>query len=411
MKIALVNSPAPFLPSNPVFPPLGLLTLSAVLKKEGYTNIEFHDMLGEETKDIFADIFFVYVNTPQSNYTKKLVEYLKIINPNSKFIAGGVHATFMPNDLQYFDSVVIGEGENAVIQILKEYPNIKKIYKCNKIENLDNIPFPDRDIIDIKQYANNLLFDGIPTTTYMTSRGCSWGKCAFCSRFFREKVRYRSAQNIVNEIKEVKEKYGIVGAMFFDDEFLSNKKRLKELCKLIKPLNIKWRCLCRIESISNEIIKLIKDAGCIGISVGIESGDQRILNIVSKNITIEKAKNAIKILKDNNLYFKEFIIVGLPGEDLESIKNTDKFINETKPYDIDISVFCVLPGSDIWDNMEKYDIKFNKNCRGWYKGNSSKYHKVCPVSTSKLTFDQILKARDELENKYKPKSKIMELKK
>ncbi len=407
MKIILISPPSPFLSNTPVFPPLGLLTLSAVMKNAGYNNIEFYDFLGDiKLKPIYADIFFIYINTPQLTYINALIDYLRIINPDAKFVAGGPHVTLLPDEIQKFDSLVIGEGEVIVLEILKDYPDLKNKYVGIALKNLDDIPFPDRDIIDITKYANNLLFNNIPSTTYLSSRGCAYNKCAFCSRVWKG-VRYRSAQNLVDEIVQVQKKYNINGAVFFDDEFLNNKKRLEKFCDLIKPYNIKWRCLARVTSINDKTLSIISNSGCTGISVGIESGDQRILDTISKGITVEKAVLACKMIKDYGLNLKEFIIIGLPGETHKSIENTDKFIFDTKPNDIDVSILSVLPGSDIWKNPDKYDIKFKKNCHKFWKSLKNEYPNICPISTSQLSFEEILKARDDIENKYKSKEKMM----
>lgn len=242
------------------------------------------------------------------------------------------------------------------------------------------------------------------------SRGCSWGKCAFCCQYWTigSRVRYRSAQNIVDELAQVKEKYGISGAMFFDDEFLSNKKRLKEFCKLVKPLDIKWRCLSRVESIDDKIVPIMADAGCVEIAVGIESADQKILDNINKHIDIIKAEKACEIIKNNGIDLKELFIIGLPGESKESIQKIDEFVERTQPYDIDFTVLSVFPGSSIWNNPKNYDIKFNKECKAWYKGIPGHYESICKVSTSSLSFEELVEARNMLEKKYKPTIKLME---
>jgi len=364
-------------------------------------------MIGKtKIKNIYADIYFLYVSTPQSNYTQDVIKQLRKINPEAKFIAGGPHASVAPDDLSYFDSVVIGEGEAASIRILQDYPNLKKIYIENKID-IDKIPFPDRTLLDINKYAENYKLGGTSSTTYISSRGCSYGKCAFCCKYWRGKVRYRSAQNIYEEIKYIKETYKIDGVAFFDDDLLSNKKRIVEICNLIKTLNIKWRCLSRVSSLNENIINIIASAGCEEIALGIESADQDILNKVSKNINIIKAKKIIKLLKNYNIRVKELFIVGLPGESRESLKKMEKFIQETQPYDIDLTIFSPFPGSDIYINSHKYDIKFNPKCKGFYKGIKGKYSNACEISTSHLTFEEILQLRDEIEDRNKPKWKVM----
>jgi len=408
LKICLINSPNPYLINKEAFPPLGLMYLSSVMKQYGYEHITLVDMIGKtKIENIYADIFFIYVSTPQSNYTRYLVRQLKEINPNAMFIAGGPHASVAPKDLNYFDNVVIGEGEMACIRILKDYPFIYgKPYYENKMD-INSIPFPDRSLIDIHKYAEGYKLSGTPATTYISSRGCSYGKCAFCCKYWSGGVRYRSAMNIYEEIRHVQNEYDINGAAFFDDDLLSNKPRIYELCRLIKPLDIKWRCLSRVSSLNKKIIESITNAGCEEIALGVESGDQNILNNVSKNINLDKAKNIIKLLKDYNVRVKELFIIGLPGENEESLYNTEKFIQETEPYDIDLTIFSPFPGSDIYNNKDNYDIEFNPKCKGFYKAMKGNYSNACRISTSNLTFEKIVKARDDIELRNKPEHKVM----
>jgi len=411
LRIVLVNPPSPFLLDQKVFPPLGLLTLSSVIKQAGYTNITFLDLAGVEKENIpliDGDIFFFTATTPQVEHAKDIVLLYRKKNRNrvAKYIIGGPHATVSQYGLSLFDSIVMGEGEKSVLKILDSYPNIKPLYLDNPTENLDEIPFADRDVIDIKEYANNYLLDGIPTTTYVTSKGCSYGKCAFCCRTTKG-VRYRSAQNIYDEIKLVQDKYGISGAMFFDDEFVSNKKRLKEFCELVAPLKIKWRCLSRISSIDAKIVPIMKGAGCVEIGLGIESADPKILKNITKGIKIDDAKKAVKLIQSWGIRVKELFIIGLPGENEESIRKVFKFVERSKPYDVDFTILGVFPGSDIHKNPENYDIKFNPKCHGWYKGIPGQYTNLCKINTSSLSFDEIVKARDELEKKFKPESKLI----
>ena len=408
IKICLVNSPNPYLINQEAFPPLGLMYLSSIMKHYGYNDITLMDMIGKtKVENIYADIYFMYVSTPQSNYTRDVIRQLRKINPNALFIAGGPHASVAPKDLYYFDNVTIGEGELACIRILKDYPFIYgEPYYEDKMD-INSIPFPDRSLIDIHKYAEGYKLSGTPSTTYISSRGCSYGKCAFCCKYWSGGVRYRSAKNIYEEIKQVQETYGINGAAFFDDDLLSNKSRVYELCELIKPLNIKWRCLSRISSLNEKVIKSITDSGCEEIALGIESGDQDILNKVSKNIDLNKAKLIIKLLKDYNVRVKELFIIGLPGESKESLLKTEQFIQETQPYDIDLSIFSPFPGSDIYINKNNYDIEFNPKCKGFYKGIKGIYSNACKINTSHLTFEEIVKTRDEIELRNKPKNKVM----
>lgn len=412
IKICFINPPSPFLINPNVFPPLGLLGIATIAQKHEYENIQFIDLSGckdvkKELYEVKADIFFLTAVTAQVEYCREIVYELRKYNMLSKFVLGGVHATVKIDDCFFVNSIVVGDGEIPTLKILKEYPNLKRIYQGKEIKDLDSIPFVNRNFIDIKQYAKNYQLDGHPTTTYVTSRGCSYGKCSFCCRMSKG-VRYRSAQNIFEEVKQVKELYGITGAMFFDDEFVSNRIRLKKFCELLidSKLNIKWRCLARVTSITTSIVKLMEEAGCVEIAVGVESANEEILENITKGIKIDVAKKAIKIIKENNIKVKELFIVGLPGENKQSIKDMDNFCKETKPDDVDFTILSVFPGSKIYENPNDYDIKFIRDCKSFYKSFGDNYNTVCPISTSQMSFSDIIDARDRLEKKYKPKGKL-----
>lgn len=412
IRIVLVNPISPFLINKTVFPPLGLLTLSSFFKQNNYTNIQFIDMLyGIDYSTIKGDIFFFYCATPNIEYVKNAMVMFRKNNIHAKMVVGGPHPTLAAEDCMWSDVIVMGEGEISSLQILKDYPNVRKIYGETKIKNLDDIPFPDRSILNINEYAENYKLRGVPTTTIITSRGCSWGRCSFCCKYWTpgSHVRYRSAQNIFNEIKEIKERYNIHGFMFFDDEFCANKHRLKEFCELVQSLDIKWRCLSRVESITEKTVSMMKDAGCIEIAVGIESADQEILNNINKNIDIVKAEKSCNIIKKCGIDLKELFIIGLPRESHESLQKMDEFVEKTQPYDVDFTILSVFPGSDIYDHPEKYpNLIFNKKCKSHYKGIPGEYiHSVCKISTPMLTFDKIIEWREKLEKKYKPEEKLM----
>jgi len=411
IKICLINPASPFLINKFVFPNLGLLILSSHFKQYGYNNIEFIDIENNKNySHIKGDIFFIYVCSPNVSSAKEIMVELRKNNISAKFVVGGPHVSVAPEDCLWADILVIGEGEIASLQIVKEYPNNKKIYNEIKIENFDEIPFPDREILDIKLYSENYKLRGSPTTTLITSIGCSYSKCAFCCKYWQpgNHVRYRSAQNIVDEIKQIQEKYNINSFMMFDDEFCSNRKRLKEFCKLVKPLDIKFRCLTRVESITEQIIPIMADAGCVEIAIGIESADQNILNTISKNIDIEKAEKACNLIKKYNIDLKELFIIGLPGESHASLEKMNEFVERTSPTDVDFTILSVFPGSDIWNNPEKYDIKFDKRCKSHYKGKPEEYlSKACKISTSKISFEELIEWREKLERKYKSKEKLM----
>lgn len=299
--------------------------------------------------------------------------------PDKKIILGGPHISsnvLHAMSFQEFDYGVIGEGEAAIKELLdaliekKQIDDIKGLTFRNKnkeiiitpkregIANLDILPFPAYDLInDISIYTpppSN--YKTLPVINMITSRGCP-SQCTFCDRsVFGEKYRQRSAQNIVNEIKYLKQKYGVREIAFVDDTFMLIKKRIFEIFELLDHENIHfyWTCMSRINIMDYEFLKYIKSKGCWHISFGIESGDENILKIIRKNISFEKTEQVIKWCHELGIKTKGFFIIGHPGETLETINKTIKFACKLKLDDIVVTINTPIPGSEQHNEAAKY---------------------------------------------------------
>ena len=405
MKILLINPSSRFLIEEKAFPAMGLLYLSAYLKANGYKDINFIDMNDFEKvpDNIGADIVGVYSNTPQFPEANRIIEEIKIINRkrDAIYVLGGPHISGIPRDLPPGDIGVIGEGENALLEIvLRKEKGLKQelIYHHPYITDLDSIPMLDRDIINIKSYK--YFINKELATSVITSRGCPFG-CYFCSNnAWGKSLRKRSPENIYKELEILKYQYGYRAFMFWDDTMTVDRKRLEYLCELMKNLDIIWRCNIRSDTVDLSILRNMRNAGCVEAALGIESGSQKILNIVNKGETVEKHMRAVNYCHEAGLRIKGFFIVGLPGENLESIKETENFLDEAKLDDADFSVYSPFPGSYIYNNREKFDISFKDDYEAsWYKGKPGEYKSL--VSTSGLSGDDIVSIRDRMERTYK----------
>ena len=406
MKILLVNPNSDFLINAKVFPSLGLLYLSSYLKKYGYDDIALLDMNDEKIlpDSIDADIVGFYSNTPQFPATIKIAREIKKRNiaDRPSYILGGPHISGKPEDASgKFDAAVVGEGERAFLDIVRRKESSEpysKIVKYDYIKEIDTIPFPDRDIIDIKSYKYYL--DGHLTTTIVTSRGCPFG-CRFCANnAWGKSLRMRSPKNVYSEVKTLKERYGYRSFMFFDDTMTVDKRRMARICDLLRELNIIYRCFIRSDTVDKDLLLKMYHSGCREVGVGIESGSQRILDIVNKGETVEKNMEAVKLCHRVGLRVKGFIIVGLPGEDEKSIKETTMFLEEAELDDIDVTVYTPYPGSYVYKNKEEFDIKFQDDYeRAWFKGKPGHYKSL--VSTAAFGSEDIIGLRDSIESKYK----------
>jgi len=348
-----------------VYPPLGLLYLAAVLERDNH-EIYIHDMREEENniQNIpLTDYYCFTAVTPQINRTIEISQHIR--KEFGKFtIVGGAHASWKADTLtNYFDTVVIGEGESVIQYIIND--NIRGIIDSNKtkIQDINKIPFPSRHLLPKKNIVSKSLWsgyrfekeDGPIATTLITSRGCPW-KCAFCANV-PQPIRFRSVENIIGELKNIIEDYNCKNFRFLDDNFTLNKLRLVELSKQFQSLNIQYRCSARSDLINEEMCELLVKSGCKEIGFGVESGDDSILKLLNKKETVADHKRAIEIAKSFGLRTKVFLMTGLPGETWESIELTKKFIMETRPDKWIVTLFIPYPGSSISNNLKKYNIE------------------------------------------------------
>lgn len=404
MKVLLVDPPSKFLIDEEVFPTLGLLYLSAYLKKFGYDNISLLDLHSnrEIPNSLDADVVGFYSNTPQFPDVLKLKEKIKLVNKNKSavYVIGGPHVSAKPEDATpYFDHVVCGEGERVFLDIVENKATDKTL-RYEYMKDIDSVPFPDRDLIDIAGYK--YYINGRLAATVVSSRGCPF-RCAFCANnAWGKTLRLRSPENIFEEVKLLRDKYGYKAIMFFDDTITVNKKRMYALCDRLKELDIIYRCFIRSDTVDYNILTKMKDSGCVEVGIGIESGSQRILDIVDKGEKVEQHMRAIKMCKDVGIRVKGFLIIGLPGENKESVNETISFLRENKLDDFDMTIFTPYPGSKIYNNKENYDIGFNVNYEDyWYKGKPGCYKSS--VFTSTISSDEIVKLRDYIEKEFKKK--------
>ena len=402
-KIALINPPSTFLKSDIVMPPLGIMYLSAFIKKNtnpDEVDIEIIDLATSEKKiPDDCDIYAFTSTTPQYTIALELMKELKVLNPNSIFVIGGAHATCFSKKCidDGFDYVITHEGESSLLKLITsiELPEKKILYSEN-IDVIDEIPFPDRDFDGFNKYQYKL--NDKDCTTMITSRGCPF-QCSFCCKTWTDPVRLRSASNVIAEIEYIKTKYNINSIMFYDDTFTLSHPRLLQICDYLKRSDTTWRCFIQANTVTKEILKKMYDSGCAEVGMGVESGNQSILNTINKTITVEKTIQICNWCRDIGLRIKAFLIIGLPGETNESVNDTIAFIDKAHPSDFDITIYTPFPNTDIWNNASDYDIRFDKEnmdySKMFYKGIEHSYSSQ--ISTSLLSSDDIERLRDYID--------------
>lgn len=392
MKIMLVNPSQENVYGKklaPPYPPLGLLYIGTVLKNEKHNtlllDIDTENIDDEKFKEIFKDFNPDAVGltsvTPTVNNAFKWAKLAKGIK-EVPVIFGGIHATIAPEEIikeGFVDIVVVGEGEETARELFNELSKsapdltgIKGIYfkdgdkivaneRRPLIADLDSLPFPDRRLL-----KNPIAFmppdaEVLPVATIMTSRGCP-GDCTFCctKHIFSKRLRIRSVKNIINEIKSLMNNNGIKEIHIADDTFTAVKRRVFEFCDEIKKQDIKIHLQfmngLRADFVDREVLTALKGIGIKTVGYGVESGSEKILKNIKKNIPLATTRNAYRISKELGFETWAFLIFGLPGETEETIKETIKF---TKEIDPDFAKFLILkpyPGSEVYTELKQNDL-------------------------------------------------------
>lgn len=309
-----------------------------------------------------------------------LCSKIKQKNPDIVTIVGGPHISAEPQKTMSLykdiDIGVLGEGEITLNELLPALKNKEAlalvkgiIYRQNGsltvtgkrpfIEDLDTLPLPAWDMLPdlMKWYQqSSARIDRLPNISLISSRGCPF-QCIFCARnVFGNVTRKNSAGYLIRTIKHLIAEYKIKSISFEDENFVIYKDRLKEFCRLMidEKLDITWDCASNIRAVDFDTLKLMKSAGCWQINFGIESGSQRILDFIKKNVTLQEIKTALTMTKNAGILTKGYFIIGHPTEDASSIEETIRFI---KGIDLDIfqmSYMVPFPGTDLYRMAERY---------------------------------------------------------
>ncbi|MFH1445136.1 MAG: radical SAM protein [Nanoarchaeota archaeon] len=403
MKIVLVNPPITdaerfskdfeaLKEVKTITPPLGLCYLAGMLEKNGFNveiidamlhcgihNWSFERLINEIAKRK-PDIVCITATTVTIQTAAKIAKNLKGFENGVKIIVGGPHVSVIPEmtmkEFPEFDIGVIGEGEFTLLELVRQMEREKPLddvsgiifRKCNKLvktnarpltNDIDNIPFPARHLLyDISLYKHTPgLYKRVPHIHMITSRGCPF-RCVFCASnaIFGKTSRFHSTDYVMSEIKHVIEKHRAKELVLYDDMFTVNHKRVEEICNAIikEKLDIVWSSQGRVNSVNKELLALMKKAGCWSISYGIESGDQEILNLMKKGITLDQVKKAVKWSKELDMYVRGFFMLGNAGETKETIEKT---INFASSLNLDLSQFSIttpFPGTELWETAKQY---------------------------------------------------------
>lgn len=383
-KILLIYPPSPVLnredrcqqPTKellviPPLPPTDLLYLAAVAEKAGLeAMIKDYSQGGDfekDLKEIQPDYLVINVATPTFKSDLGALTVAKEICPNIVTIAKGAAFLTVAFEVMYFqkdlDLILFGEPEETLREVLegKNYSEILGLYYRDDlrakftgprpfIENLDELPFPARHLVDNNIYRrpDNDKVQAV----IKVSRGCPF-HCFFClaTPVSGAKVRKRSPENILEEIKECVEKYKITNFVFWSDIFNIDKEWVMELCQKIidSGLKITWSANTRADTADEEMAQKMYEAGCRLVSIGVESGSQEMLNKIGKRITLDDVRLTVKIFKKAKIRIYNYFVIGLPWEDEDTVEDTIDFAIELDSDFISFYTATPLPGSKFYD--------------------------------------------------------------
>ncbi len=409
MKVLFINPPAEneILGCNPEIiktergfdPPLGLLYLAGYLKKNSDYKLKMIDAqvdrlgypeLRKKIKEFSPDVIGITAMTFTLLDVLKTVEIAKEVCPAVKIVLGGPHIHIFPEEtisLKNIDYVVLGEGEKTFLKLLqninspqslkevpglvfKENENIISTGRKEYIENLDELPFPPRELLPYNKYFS-LLAKKDPITTMFTSRGCPF-QCAFCDRPNMGKMfRKRSAKNVVDEMEKCLE-LGIKEIFIYDDTFTVDRQRVIDVCNEIlkRGMKFSWDIRARVDTVNEDLLKLLKKAGCERIHYGVEAGTEKILKVLNKGIKLEQVLRAFRMTRKIGIETLAYFMIGSPTETKEDILETIKFAKKLNPDFVQITLLTPFPATKLyqWALEEKvfendYWREFAKNPR------------------------------------------------
>ena len=384
-KVLLIYPPAPVMnredrcqqPTKellviPPLPPTDLMYLASIAEKCGYeAKIKDYSLGGDFVSDLREfrpDYLVANIATPTFKTDMESVLKAKEVLPSvTTIVKGAPFLTYNTNvvyENPFVDYVIMGEPELTLQDILKGVPNEDILGICyaeksqgvcvqavkNDLrpfnENLDSLPFPARHLVDNSIYKRP--DNGKVQAVIKVSRGCPY-HCFFClaSPVSGLKVRMRSAENIIAEIKECVEKYNIKNFLFWSDIFNIDRNWTLDLCRKIieSGLKITWSANTRANTMDNEMAAMMYKSGCRLVSIGVESGSQEMLDHMGKKISLDDIRTTVKILKKNKIKIYNYFVIGLPWETEKTVEETIKFAIELDSNFISFYTATPLPGT------------------------------------------------------------------
>lgn len=361
---------------------LPLLTLgyaAAILRKNG------HSVNYETVPSTEYDL--VIIHSTMVDY-KQEIEIADKLRKKTKVGIIGPFASAKPDIYKdHADFIIQGESESALMNITDKIPT--GIIKSEMIIELDTLPYPDWDGFPIEKYSYYPVIKEKPFIVIQSSRGCIYSCSHYCPYTFSQGVKWRnrSVENVIGEIKMLKEKYGIKGLLFRDPLFTCNKKRVEELAKIMKGMNLRWACETRLDLLDEQLLDLLYESGLRSINVGVESSNESILKDAKrKPVSQVHQEKIISYCDKKGIKISAFFILGLLNDTEESINNTIRYAINLNPHVAQFTINNPIPGTPFHEEMKPLFIT-----EDW-----EKFDNYTPVFKHKnLSSEQLLKLKEK----------------
>ncbi len=374
----------------------GIASISSVLNKEGYTTSLIHLVKSSSTEEVVErlkretpQLIAFSATTNMFPYVKKYARAIKD-HLDVPILCGGIHATLEPEsflDVPEVDFICVGEGEEAIVEFChrlsdgKDVTSVRNIcFKkdskliCNGlrplIEDLDSLPFVDRQIFDYADLEDARL----GRVVFMASRGCPYD-CSFCSNHQLKKVykgkyvRFRSVSSVVEEAQQVLSQQPAQYAIFHDDIFTLNKKWLDEFrVEWKKKINLPFSCNSRVNLLDEDVARMLKDSGCFEVSMGIESGNPVLRKeVLNRKMSNQDIRKAFSLCHKYRIRTVSYNMVGLPFEDMSSVLETVRLNAEVKPDNLQVSIFYPYPKTRLFELSKEQGFLTDKTSNSYFE--------------------------------------------
>lgn len=414
MKVLLINPPFLRLQEirRPYFP-LGLGYLAAALREAGHEAGIYNAEMGAETWRLPAivnnrqllyahakytravrddnhpiwteidseirafqpDVLGITTITPTVSAVIRIARLCKAWNPGCPVVLGGIHPTVLPEKTVQnadVDYVVIGEGDRTIVELVARLATGRRdvddipglAFKKNGgaalsatrelVADVNELPRPARDLL-----LHPELYSPKELGALATSRGCPF-RCAFCEakRIWTRKVRFRDPERVLDELQDIINTYGTRNFSINDDSFTTNRRHVTAFCEgiLKRGLQTTWACQSRVDLVNDDLLALMRRAGCVSLSFGIESGSERVLKHIHKDITIAEAFRARDLVRKHDMKFTTNFIVGFPFETADDIRETLRVIKELAPDFVNLCTFAPFPGSELHEECRQQGL-------------------------------------------------------